>query len=186
MSLAGLFDTLAADGGIEATISAARSGLAAYDLICPPAARPALIATLVDATDRIFLLVTSTFREAELLTAALQSLLTEDQVAYYPAWETLPHERLSPRSDTVGRRLAVLRRLQGRAESPAPRVVVAPVRSLLQPQVAGLAELRPVTVTRGGEYPLDRLAADLVAAAYQRVDLVERRGEFAKIGRAHV
>ena len=182
MSLAGLFDTLAADGGIEATISAARSGLAAYDLICPPAARPALIATLVGATDRIFLLVTSTFREAELLTAALQSLLTEDQVAYYPAWETLPHERLSPRSDTVGRRLAVLRRLQGRAESPAPRVVVAPVRSLLQPQVAGLAELRPVTVTRGGEYPLDRLAADLVAAAYQRVDLVERRGEFAMRG----
>ena len=34
-----------------------------------------------------------------------------DQVAYYPAWETLPHERLSPQSDTVGRRLAVLRRL---------------------------------------------------------------------------
>ena len=33
-------------------------------------------------------------------------------VALYPAWETLPHERLSPRSDTVGRRLAVLRRLR--------------------------------------------------------------------------
>ncbi|WP_298273876.1 hypothetical protein, partial [uncultured Bradyrhizobium sp.] len=29
-----------------------------------------------------------------------------------PSWETLPHERLSPRSDTVGRRLAVLRRLR--------------------------------------------------------------------------
>ena len=32
-------------------------------------------------------------------------------MAYFPAWETLPHERLSPRSDTSGRRLAVLRRL---------------------------------------------------------------------------
>ena len=31
--------------------------------------------------------------------------------ADFPAWETLPHERLSPRSDTVGKRLAVLRRL---------------------------------------------------------------------------
>ena len=28
-----------------------------------------------------------------------------------PRWETLPHERLSPRSDTVGQRLSVLRRL---------------------------------------------------------------------------
>ena len=28
-------------------------------------------------------------------------LVDPDTVAYYPSWETLPHERLSPRSDTV-------------------------------------------------------------------------------------
>ena len=42
-------------------------------------------------------------------------------VAYYPAWETLPHERLSPRSDTVGRRLAVLRRLAHPGTRPQQR-----------------------------------------------------------------
>ena len=57
------------------------------------------------------LLVSSTFREAEELTAALQSLLGDEAVAYYPAWETLPHERLSPRSDTVGARLDLLHRI---------------------------------------------------------------------------
>ena len=78
---------------------------------------------------------------------ALGELLPADQVAVYPAWETLPHERLSPRSDTVGRRLAVLRRLAHPdavgAAGPL-RVVVAPVRSVLQPQLKGLGDLEPV------------------------------------------
>ncbi len=45
----------------------------------------------------------------------------EDRVEYFPAWETLPHERLSPRADTVGRRLAVLRRLAGQGRAAAPQ-----------------------------------------------------------------
>ncbi len=40
-----------------------------------------------------------------------QSSLGAEAVALFPSWETLPHERLSPRSDTVGQRLSVLRRL---------------------------------------------------------------------------
>jgi transcription-repair coupling factor (superfamily II helicase) len=106
-------------------------------------------------------------------------------VAYYPAWETLPHERLSPRSDTVGRRLAVLRRLRhpGEDVSNGPlRVVVAPVRSLLQPQVRGLADLEPVELTVGAEVELDDVVRRLGGAAYSRVDLVEKRGEFAVRG----
>ncbi len=106
-------------------------------------------------------------------------------VAYYPAWETLPHERLSPRSDTVGRRLAVLRRLAhpGDDVSNGPvKVVVAPVRSVLQPQVKGLADLEPVELTVGDEVELDDVVRRLAAAAYHRVDLVEKRGEFAVRG----
>ncbi|NLT31043.1 MAG: transcription-repair coupling factor [Propionibacterium sp.] len=131
---------------------------------------------------RTVLLVTATQREAEDLTATVGAFFGPDQVVDYPAWETLPHERLSPRSDTVGKRLTVLRRLAGTDELPAPRVIVAPVRSILQPQVKGLANLRPVTVRAGAEYELEQLARDLVDAAYIRVDLVERRGEFAVRG----
>ncbi|MGI5951115.1 MAG: transcription-repair coupling factor, partial [Brooklawnia sp.] len=182
MSLVGLFEALAADRGVTGAISDAKSGVRAADLTCAPSSRPALIATLATRTDRPLLVVTSTFREAEQLAGTLGSLIGDELVAYYPAWETLPHERLSPRSDTVGRRLAVLRRIAGQDEQPAPRIVVAPVRSMLQPQVAGLAELRPVQLDAGTEYEMGQLAADLVAAAYQRVDLVERRGEFAMRG----
>ncbi len=85
--------------------------------------RPLIAAALAAERDhggagRPVLVVTSTFREAESVAAALDSLVGEDEVAYYPAWETLPHERLSPRSDTVGRRLAVLRRLAGKRRTP--------------------------------------------------------------------
>ena len=88
-----------------------------------PRCGPLIAAALsVDAArggaGRPVLLVSSTYREAEELTAALQSLLGEEAVAYYPAWETLPHERLSPRSDTVGRRLELLRRLAGNSDLP--------------------------------------------------------------------
>jgi len=68
------------------------------------------------------LAVTATGREAEDLASALSSLLPPDSVAEFPAWETLPHERLSPRSDTVGRRLAVLRRIAHPSADDRPRV----------------------------------------------------------------
>ena len=131
------------------------------------------------------LAVTATSREAEDLTAALADLVDPATVAYYPSWETLPHERLSPRSDTVGRRLAVLRRLShpGDDASNGPlQVVVAPVRSVLQPQVKGLGELAPVELEPGATAPLEDVVRRLADAAYSRVDLVEKRGEFAVRG----
>ncbi len=81
------------------------------DLVGPAELRPFLAAALAALAGRFVLAVTATAREADDLTAALGSLLTPESVACFPAWETLPHERLSPRSDTVGQRLAVLRRL---------------------------------------------------------------------------
>jgi transcription-repair coupling factor (superfamily II helicase) len=52
------------------------------------------------------------------------------------------------------------------------QVVVAPVRALLQPMVAGLGDLEPVAVRAGDEIDLDDLTGRLAAAAYTRVDLV--------------
>jgi transcription-repair coupling factor (superfamily II helicase) len=138
------------------------------------------------AATRFVLAVTATGREAEDLTAALTSLLQAQEVACFPAWETLPHERLSPRSDTVGQRLAVLRRLaHPDPADPATgplRVVVAPVRSLLQPIVAGLGDIEPIRLWPGDEADLDDVLTRLVEAGYTRADLVENRGDIAVRG----
>ncbi|MBA3338567.1 MAG: DEAD/DEAH box helicase, partial [Geodermatophilaceae bacterium] len=131
---------------------------------------------------RMVLAVTATSRQAEDLAAGLRCLLRERQVEVFPAWETLPHERLSPRADTVGRRLAVLRRLVHPAAHDPLRVIVAPARSLLQPMAPGLADLEPVELVSGQSIELDTVVRRLVDAAYTRVELVERRGEFAVRG----
>ncbi|WP_407938145.1 transcription-repair coupling factor [Motilibacter rhizosphaerae] len=160
------------------------------EVAAPSPVRPFLVSALAaDApvgAGRTVLAVTATGREAEDLVTALGSLLRPEDVALFPAWETLPHERLSPRSDTVGQRLAVLRRLA----HPSPddpstgplRVVVAPVRSLLQPMVRGLGDLEPVRLRPGDETGLEETVERLVGAAYSRVDMVEKRGEFAVRG----
>jgi transcription-repair coupling factor (superfamily II helicase) len=162
-------------------VAPAVSGLLADGAVvqAPEGARSFAIAH--QAESATVLVVTATAREAEDLVDEVGELVGVDQVALYPAWETLPHERLSPRSDTVGRRLAVLRRLV-HGEPDSVRVVIAPVRSLLQPQVRGLADLAPVSASVGEEFGLDALVSGLAEAAYVRVDLVERRGEFAVRG----
>jgi transcription-repair coupling factor (superfamily II helicase) len=188
VTLTGLVDLFCTEPTIVQTIGDARAQRpSVLDVTAPAPMRPLIAAAVSASTERgggnrPVLLVSSTFREAEELTAALQSLVGEEEVAYYPAWETLPHERLSPRSDTVGRRLELLRRLAGNSSAPPPQIVVAPVRSILQPQVKGLGRLKPIRLTVGSDIDLTDLAAALVGAAYTRVDLVERRGEFAVRG----
>nr|WP_239455409.1 transcription-repair coupling factor [Nocardioides gilvus] len=154
------------------------------DLTGPAAVRPFVVHALATAR-RTVLAVTATSREAEDLVIELGDLLDPSEVALYPSWETLPHERLSPRSDTVGRRLAVLRRLKhpGSDAANGPlRVVVAPIRSVLQPQVKGLADIEPVEIVTGETRVLDDVVRGLADAAYTRVDMVEKRGEFAVRG----
>jgi len=184
MTLAGLLDVVATDAVIAAAVAAA--GRPELDLSAPPALRPFVVAALAAKADRPVLAVTSTGREAEDLVGALRSLLDPVTVVDYPSWETLPHERLSPRADTVGRRLAVLRRLRHPTpDDPATgpvRVVVAPVRSLLQPQVAALGDLEPVELRPGDDVDLDQVVQALVDVGYARTDLVERRGDFAVRG----
>ena len=174
-------------GAVAASRASARAGAA---MTGPASLRPVVAAALAGRGGRPLLAVTATGREAEDLVTALGSFLPAGAVAEFPAWETLPHERLSPRSDTVGRRLAVLRRLRhpedsrqqhGAAAVPL-QVVVAPVRSLLQPLVVGLGDLEPVVLRAQDEVPLDDVVEALAAAAYTRTDLVEKRGDFAVRG----
>ncbi|CAO5181221.1 Transcription-repair-coupling factor [Frankia sp. AiPs1] len=199
MTLAPMLDALLARPGGDPALSRGitAAGEPVLDLAGPAALRPfaaaALAADASTAADgsvrlggagRPVLAVVATGREAEDLAAALGDLLGSDLVAVFPSWETLPHERLSPRADTVGQRLAVLRRLahpDGGA-GPAPRIVVAPVRAVLQPQAARLGDLAPVQLAVGDTADLEDVVTRLVGIAYHRVELVVRRGEIAVRG----
>jgi transcription-repair coupling factor (superfamily II helicase) len=201
MSISGLLAAISDDPQLSQALEhAALRAAGGGDLIAPASLRPILTAALTGqgsdnskkngdndtAAGRFVLAVTATAREAEDLTAALSSLLPPDTVAYFPAWETLPHERLSPRSDTSGQRLAVLRRL-AHPDPADPRTgpllaVAAPVRSLLQPMVGGLGDLLPVSLEVGQSVDLEEVVTRLVEIGYARSELVEKRGDIAVRG----
>ena len=159
------------------------------------AMRPFACALLAEQTSTL-LAVTASDADAEALVDGLAAFLGDEAVALFPAWETLPHERLSPQAATVGRRLRVLDRLatsDGRgdpidpkgdasSERPQLRAVVAPVRALLQPMDPRLAERRPLTVDESWSAGLDGLVEGLAQLGYTRTTLVEHRGEFAVRG----
>jgi transcription-repair coupling factor (superfamily II helicase) len=193
MSLTGLIGTVAEDPNLSSALEYLNlAGSGDADLVAPAALRPVLIAALAgagpaNANPPFVLAITATAREAEDLTTALGSLLPNPHAAaYFPAWETLPHERLSPRSDTSGRRLAVLRRLvnpdPGDPRSGPLQVVATPVRSILQPLVGGLGQLEPVRLDVGDQADLEEVVTRLVEIGYARVDLVTNRGEIAVRG----
>ena len=92
MDLPGLLELVASEPVVAQVVDAARSGTEpTLDVTAPAALRPLLAATLTQRTDKPLLVVTSTYREAESARDTLASVLGRDEVAYYPAWETLPH-----------------------------------------------------------------------------------------------
>lgn len=148
------------------------------------AARPWVIGALARKVP--VLVATATGREAEDLAAELRALLGR-RVALFPAWETLPHERLSPSSDIVGQRARVLSGLAARGrtdlspEDPVS-VVIASARALSQPFLRDVEGRGPLILREGEEHDLSVLRKELVFRAYEHVDMVARRGQFAVRG----
>ncbi|MEV5834019.1 transcription-repair coupling factor [Nocardia sp. NPDC052112] len=178
--LAGLAAVAGADSAMRTVADLV--GKSPVELVGPSAVRPFVAATI--ATQRPLVVVTATGREADDLTVELEEILGA-AVAQFPSWETLPHERLSPGADTVGRRLEVLRRLAHPEDPVFPeplRVVVTTVRSLMQPMAASLGDIEPIVLRVGAEFDFDELLLRLIEFAYTRVDMVGKRGEFAVRG----
>ena len=69
----------------------------------------------------------------------LEQFLPAGQVATFPAWETLPFERVSPSVETMGRRLELLWRIRDPATCPA--VIVAGPLAQFRPREAGWSGL---------------------------------------------
>ena len=152
----------------------------------PESARSVVLAALAElSTSPTVLVATATAREAEQLVHDLVPFLGADAVELLPAWETLPFERVSPATETMGRRLRTMWRLRhGSAggSQHATRVVVAPIRALLQRLGPRVEDAEPVVVRQGADLDPADLVARLVHAGYRREYQVEARGELAVRG----
>jgi transcription-repair coupling factor (superfamily II helicase) len=176
MNLASLPQLLRDEPAFPAVLGRADAVLAV-----PEAARPVTIAGLVHASSRRPLVVACpTGTMAGQLADDLAQFMDDGEVELFPAWETLPFERVSPGVETMGRRMRVLHRLADPEQTPA--VIVASVRALLQRLTATEEVVRPITVRPGVTLDPDDLVARLVHQGYRREELVEHRGEVARRG----
>jgi transcription-repair coupling factor (superfamily II helicase) len=167
-----------ADDPVIATATEGR----ARPIAVPEPARALFAATLARATARRpIVLAVPTGVEAERIAADLRQYLGDDAVELFPAWETLPFERVSPATETMGRRLRVMWRLRAGGEH-LPHAIVAPVRALVQRLGPHVEDVEPITVTPGMQLDRDELVARLVDLGYRREYQVEARGEVATRG----
>ena len=181
--LTGLLPDISTDPAIETATDSIETGRSGT-IVAPVGIRPPLLAAVATRAATPLVVLTATGRDAETLTNALASWIPG--VAMLPAWETLPHERLSPQVDTMARRIAVLRRLVHPVagdESAGPiSVLVVPIRAFLQPIISGLADLEPVRVRTGDILDLTDVTNRLAELGYERVDMVEGRGQMSVRG----
>src|SRR3954468_7190105 len=176
-TLAGL-TTLFAD---DPVVTVATGGLA-RSIAVPEPARALFVATLARSTARRPVVVAvPTGVEAERIAADLREYLGDDAVELFPAWETLPFERVSPATETMGRRLRVMWRLRAGHDN-LPAAIVAPVRALVQRLGPHVEDVEPITITPGTQLDRDDLVARLVELGYRREYQVEARGEVATRG----
>lgn len=155
-------------------------GRKSAEVVVAQAARAFFIAGVADVTaQKPIVVVTSTVREAETLYDDLEIWLGKGRVKYFPAWETLPFERMSPAIETMGNRLEILHGLRTGKNCD---VLVAPVRSLLQRINPEVRKIELLELRKGARADLSELAVSLVASGYRREFQVEHRGEFAVRG----
>lgn len=180
MSLTALLDALNEDEQLTGALLDLAAGLSVR-LGIGSSAIPYL-AGVVGKNHKPILIVTATDRVAADLAEQLKDFFDPKSIALFPAWETLPHERLSPSGDTVGTRMAILRRLAHPEESSPISIIVTTVRAVIQPMVKGLGNVTPLRIVAGEELSLNDLVVQLVDLGFERVELVDRRGQCAVRG----
>ena len=170
----------------DASLAALVAGAERTVAIAEPAQAFAIAAVAEHGARRPVVVAVPSATAAARLAHEIGAWLGPDQVAFFPAWETLPFERVSPGAETMGRRLELMWRLRrlrdGASDAGAPSVIVSPVRALLQRLGPHVEDVEPVQVTGGQEVDLGQLVEDLVGLGYRREYQVEHRGELAVRG----
>jgi len=147
------------------------------------ASRALFLAQLNKNLRRPIVVLTSDQNTGEALLGDLKYFFRHEKIRdvpqFFPTWETLPYEHISPLTEVSGERLFILDQLmRGNC-----KFLVVPVEAVMQCVV-------PKSVLRKQIFPLKKgdslerefLEACLVDNGYTRVHMVEGRGEFSVRG----
>lgn len=138
-----------------------------------------LAAGLRRETGRPLLIITANIQQAERFREDITTWLPGQDVVLFPPMEYLPFEVVAHSPEVAGARLNVLERL-ARGDN---LIVVAPAAALLRSLVPrGVFSGELVTLEVGSTLDLDQCTRALGRQGYERTDMVEGRGQFARRG----
>ena len=152
------------------------AGSQANEVVCINSLRSLVIAKAT--LESPVLVIAPSSRIADELCDELRSY-TGGGILNFPAWETLPHERLSPKGDTVTARIKALHNLQ--SENP-PKILVTSIRGALQPIISDILSEQIISIKAGINISMAELITRASYFGFTRTDLVEKRGDFAVRG----
>jgi len=121
-------------------------------------------------------------RRLDALERALAFFAPQVRVISFPAWDTVPYDRIGPHADIVARRIAALAKL-GFSTRKHPTVVLTTVNAILQ-RVPPRSFLKRAikAIAPGQRIDMAQLTQRLSLMGYQRSGTVMEPGEFAVRG----
>ena len=117
-----------------------------------------------------------------ILSESLSFFAPDITIIRFPAWDSVPYDRVSPRSDLVGQRMDAFVRLAavGEHKEPLPWVVITTVASAIQ-KTPPLSMFRGMirTLSVGEDLEMENFSSELINLGYVRNEQVMSTGEFA-------
>jgi len=177
------FDVLSNGGRLERLTAIARAP-GRHEVSGAPEGYDAFVAA--EAALRLKGLVLFVAADDARATAALESarfFAPDLPVLQFPAWDCLPYDRVSPRSDIESRRLATLAALAKRDQTAGAALVVTTINALVQRVPPREVIAKSSFFARVGDHlDIDQLTRFLARNAYSRTGTVREPGEYAPRG----
>ena len=147
----------------------------------PTGFEPWLLADLARAAKTRAVFIAPDEAAMRAIAATATVFAPELEVLTFPAWDCLPYDRASPTLRVMAERMATLHRLQ--KPTKGPQLLVTTANAAAQRTLTPF-RIRQLVATLAPKERIgrDKLAAQLQAAGYMRVETVADSGEFAVRG----
>lgn len=142
-----------------------------------------VIKELLSSSQRDILFIAADGGALEQAASVLRCIAPAAEVLTFPAWDTVPYDRISPNANIIAERVDVLAQLAAQPSGKKPRVIVTSAGAVMQklpPKKIFLNSVKAVKV--GGELSFDNFLHYASINGYTRVEQVMEPGEYAVRG----
>ncbi len=132
-----------------------------------------------DIPDKTFLIITETQDNIDRLYRDFTTFRGENEIVLFPPWQTFLYGKIPPTKEILSDRMFTLERLIHRKRS----IILTSIRALLH-KILPIDAFKGATLdfAIGKEIELNNIIQSLIYSGYERVDLVEMKGDFSVRG----